>query len=116
MPTAACTTCRVPIHTSGRNEDGSPYFEGSKCPECGAFLCAAGICEHLSFRCECGERFCNEHAIAIPDGTERPLLLCPDCAADCDDAPFCELPQLKPVTLEVVYPNVPEFANPVEVA
>lgn len=49
--------------------------------ECGKPLCAA--CAR--FACDgCGQVFCREHAVSVPDGTDRPLLCCAACAEECE--------------------------------
>jgi hypothetical protein len=37
------------------------------------------------FHCDgCGQLFCADHLVSVPDGTDRPLHCCPACAAECE--------------------------------
>ena len=82
--TATCPNCDTLFTHVDRNEDGSPYFETTRCtsPGCEVYLCQAG-CEELSFACDsCNHRFCLAHLVLIPDGTPRPLKCCAACAGE----------------------------------
>jgi hypothetical protein len=88
---ASCPTCetlfeRLPVEC---DEDGGyAFLEVRPCadPECGKFLCAC--CDQ--FHCDgCGQTFCADHLVSVPDGTDRPLHCCACCAAESD---ACELP------------------------
>src|ERR1017187_7638791 len=79
---APCPTCntffeRLPVEYY---EDGGYVFlEVRPCadPICGKLLCAC--CDQ--FHCDgCGETFCADHLVSIPDGTDRPLHFCTACA------------------------------------
>ena len=84
---ASCPTCdtlfeRLPVEY---DEDGSgyPVLEVRPCAdsECGKMLCAC--CDQ--FHCDgCGQTFCIDHLVSVPDGTDRPLRCCPACAAECE--------------------------------
>jgi hypothetical protein len=77
-----CPTCDA-RYNCDRDEDGAPELPGQRCadPTCPAWLCPNCL-EHHSFHCDgCGERFCSDHAVQIPDGTPRPLKCCVACAA-----------------------------------
>ena len=85
--TARCPACDSVFYGCDRNEDGSPYFETTRCaaPGCEVRLCGS-TCQELSFACDaCGHRFCLSHLFLIPDGTDRPLKCCPECAACCKE-------------------------------
>jgi hypothetical protein len=72
--------------------------------ECGKMLCAC--CDQ--FHCDgCGQPFCADHVVVIPDGTERPLRCCRECAAECD---LFELPSRIPLR------TAPKPTFPAEVA
>ena len=87
---ASCPTCQasfdhLPVEFDG--EIGYAVLESRPCAECGKALCPC--CDQ--FACDgCGSIFCASHLTSIPDGTPRPLLCCPACAAEClqQDLPF----------------------------
>lgn len=83
---ASCPTCdtlfeRLPVEY---DEDGGyAVLEVHPCadPNCDKMLCAC--CDQ--FHCDgCGQTFCADHLVSVPDGTEVPLHCCPPCAAECE--------------------------------
>lgn len=80
---ATCPTCqtafdRLPLDY---NEDGTGYaiLEVHPCAHqtCKTLLCPC--CDQ--FHCDgCGETFCADHLVSIPDGTDSPLHCCPTCS------------------------------------
>lgn len=93
--TFTSTTCplcftyfdRVPV--DGDGIDTYAVLEVRPCSACGALLCAC--CEQ--FACDgCGETFCAEHLVTVPDGNS-PLHCCKACADECE--PY-ELPAAIP--------------------
>jgi hypothetical protein len=83
---ATCPECetifdRVPVEY---DEDGGyAVLEIHPCAhtECGKLLCAC--CDQ--FHCDgCGETFCADHLVSVPDGTDNPLHCCPACAGECE--------------------------------
>lgn len=95
---ASCPTCdtlfeRLPVEYD--EDAGYVFLEVHPCAECGTMLCAC--CDQ--FHCDgCGERFCADCLVSIPDGTERPLHCCPTCAVECEPL---ELPAPIPPQPEV---------------
>ena len=100
---ASCPTCntlfeRLPVEY---DEDGGyAFLEVHPCadPTCGKMLCAC--CDQ--FHCDgCGETFCADHLVSIPDGTDTPLHCCPPCAAECEPLerplPIPPSPEMCPV-------------------
>lgn len=101
---ASCPACeilfeRLPVEY---DEDGGyAFLEVRPCADatCGKMLCAC--CDQ--FHCDgCGEAFCADHLISVPDGTDTPLHCCPPCAAECEQCnlPLPILPQFEK------YPNM----------
>lgn len=91
LTTIECPTCLTTFHGVEVESDGEMSYailEARPCAECGAPLC-----EHCArFACAgCGETFCREHAVTVEDGTDKPLLCCAACAAECEDEtePVC---------------------------
>src|ERR1039457_296992 len=86
---ASCPTCntffeRLPVEY---DEDGGYAFLAMH-------PCADSVCEELlcsccdQFHCDgCGETFCADHLVSIPDGTARPLHYCTACADE--SKPLC---------------------------
>ena len=83
---ASCPTCdtlfeRLPVEY---DEDGGyAFLEVRPCADstCGKMLCSC--CDQ--FHCDgCGQLFCTDHVVSVPDGTDRPLHCCPACAAECE--------------------------------
>jgi hypothetical protein len=83
---AECPTCdtlfeRLPVEY---DEDGGyAFLEVRPCADsaCDKMLCAC--CPQ--FHCDgCGQTFCADHLVSVPDGTDRPLHCCPACAAECE--------------------------------
>jgi hypothetical protein len=108
---ASCPVChtlfeRLPVEY---DEDGGYAFLGVRpCadPVCGKLLCSC--CDQ--FHCDgCGQTFCADHLVSVPDGTDRPLHCCPPCAADCEILDLPELPAPIPPCPEV-RPLVPAEA------
>lgn len=94
---ATCPECntdfdRLPVD---RDEDGAyAALPVKPCTACGKCLCPA--CDR--FHCDgCGDTFCADHLVSVPDGTDRPLHCCQACADECEP---CELPAPKPVVSE----------------
>ena len=84
---ASCPTCdtlfeRLPVEY---DEDGGyAFLEVHPCAGCGKMLCTC--CDQ--FHCDgCGETFCADHLVSVPDGTERPLHCCEACADE--SKPLC---------------------------
>ena len=50
----------------------------------------------------CGQTFCIDHLVSVPDGTETPLHCCGPCAAECE--PF-QLPTRIPPQSEGLAPS-----------
>lgn len=74
-------------------------------PTCGKLLC--GACGF--FACDgCGLTFCADHLISVPDGTDRPLHCCPECALEDEGLPFPLPPASE--TLPLAIPFVAEVA------
>jgi hypothetical protein len=94
---ATCSQCnadfdRIPVDY---NEDGTGYvaIPTTPCadPKCSVLLCPC--CDQ--FHCDgCGDTFCAEHMVSVPDGTERPLHCCRPCADEVaqQELPLEELP------------------------
>jgi hypothetical protein len=86
---ASCPSCntlfeRLPVEYDG--DTGYAVLEVHPCadPTCGKMLCAC--CDQ--FHCDgCGETFCADHLVSIPDGTDRPLHCCTSCADE--SKPLC---------------------------
>ena len=85
----ACPTCET-IHQNAPVEydarGGYAVLELRPCANqtCGKLLC--GACDQ--FHCDgCGETFCLDHLVSVPDGTDRPLHLCTEC--DAESKPLC---------------------------
>ena len=85
----SCPTCetlfeRLPVEY---DEDGGyAFLEMHPCADsvCEKLLCAC--CDQ--FHCDgCGETFCADHLVSIPDGTDRPLHCCTACANE--SKPLC---------------------------
>jgi len=88
---ANCPTCDTFFETlpAEYDEDGTGYavLEVHLCADrtCGKMLCPC--CDQ--FHCDgCGQTFCADHLVSVPDGTERPLHCCPPCAAECEPLEF----------------------------
>jgi hypothetical protein len=88
----SCPICETPFERLPieYDEDGSGcvVLEVRPCADsaCGKMLCAC--CDQ--FHCDgCGQTFCADHLVSVPDGTDRPLHCCPACAAECE---FLEMP------------------------
>jgi hypothetical protein len=87
-----CAACgshfdHVPVE---RDENGGyVVLEVKACrePGCGALLCA---CCDQSYCDGCGQLFCSDHLVSVPDGTETQLHCCPTCAAESEPL---ELPE-----------------------
>ena len=99
--------CETTFFQVDRNDDGSPYFENTRCahPSCEVFLCGVG-CEHISFVCDgCGRRFCSDHQVAIDE-----LALCLGCAAEAVESqePEC---QCSPTDVDLFDPRACEYHN-----
>lgn len=83
---ASCPTCntlfdRLPVEYDA--DIGYAVLEVHPCGDatCGKLLCAC--CDQ--FHCDgCGQAFCADHLISVPDGTDHPLHCCPPCAAECE--------------------------------
>ena len=83
---ATCSTCntdfdRLPLE---RDEDGGyavlPVHACAQ-PTCSTLLCPC--CPQ--FHCDgCGDTFCADHLVSVPDGTDRPLHCCSVCAEECE--------------------------------
>jgi hypothetical protein len=104
---ASCPTCdtlfeRLPVEY---DEDGGYVFlEVHPCAGCATLLCAC--CDQ--FHCDgCGQTFCADHLVSVPDGTESPLHCCGPCAAECEPL---ELPARIPPQSEVRTPSHLEAA------
>lgn len=90
-----CPNCctyfdRLPFE---RDEDGygCSVLPVTPCaaPTCGTLLCSC--CDQ--FHCDgCGDTFCADHMISIPDG-ETPLRCCPACADEVEPLPAAIPPQ-----------------------
>jgi len=96
---ASCPSCgtifeRLPVEY---DEDGGyAFLEVRPCADtiCDKMLCSC--CDH--FHCDgCGQTFCADHLVSVPDGTERPLHCCTTCAAECE---FLSLPPRIPPASE----------------
>jgi hypothetical protein len=96
---ATCRNCntdfdRIPVEY---DEDGGYAVIPVKAcaqPNCSVLLCPC--CDQ--FHCDgCGDTFCADHLVSVPDGTDRPLHCCPACAEECEPM---ELP-FEPVCPEV---------------
>ena len=83
---ATCPTCdtdfdRLPVEY---DEDGGyAVLEVHFCAHltCGTLLCPC--CDQ--FHCDgCGNTFCADHLVSVPDGTDCPLHCCPICAEECE--------------------------------
>ena len=104
---ASCPTCdtlfeRLPVEYD--KDGGYVFLEVHPCAGGGEMLCAC--CDQ--FHCDgCGQTFCCNHLVSIPDGTETPLHCCAPCAAECE--PF-ELPVRIPPQSEVVVLTYQEAA------
>ena len=83
---ASCPTCntffeRLPIEYD--DSDAYAFLEVRPCADisCGKMLCAC--CDQ--FHCDgCGQTFCSDHLVSVPDGTDRSLHCCPTCALECE--------------------------------
>lgn len=92
---ASCPTCdtlfeRLPVEYD--EEGGYAVLEVRPCADasCGKMLCSC--CSQ--FHCDgCGQKFCTDHLVSVPDGTDQPLSCCPSCAVECD---LLELPSRIP--------------------
>ena len=89
---ASCPSCdtlfeRLPVEYDG--DIGYPVLEVRPCadPTCGKMLCAC--CDQ--FHCDsCGDTFCADHLVSIPDGTDRPSHYCTACANESKPlCPYC---------------------------
>jgi hypothetical protein len=97
---ATCPTCdtdfaRLPVEYD--EEGGYIVLEVKPCADsaCGKLLCA---CCH-QFHCDgCGQTFCADHLVSVPDGTPTPLHCCPACA---DEAEPLDLPLPLPPAREL---------------
>jgi hypothetical protein len=73
---ASCPTCltlfdRLPVEYD-EDGNGCAVLEVRPCADsiCGKMLCAC--CDQ--FHCDgCGQTFCADHLVSVPDGTDRPL-------------------------------------------
>ena len=55
-------------------------------PARNAASCSVSCC--AQFHCDgCGDTFCADHLVSVPDGTDRPLHCCPSCAEECEPLP-----------------------------
>jgi len=104
---ASCLNCdtlfeRLPVEY---DEDGGYVFlEVHPCALCGTMLCAC--CDQ--FHCDgCGQTFCGDHLISVPNATETPLHCCGPCAAECEPL---VLPARIPPQSEVREPSYLEVA------
>jgi hypothetical protein len=104
---ASCPTChtlfdRLPVEY---DEFGAYVFlEQRPCAGCGPLLCS---CCH-QFHCDgCGEIFCIDHLVSVPDGIDAPLRCCAPCAAECEQV---ELPTRIPPQTERLAPSSREVA------
>lgn len=85
LTSASCPTCdtrfeRLPVEY---DDGGYAFLEVRACADstCGKMLCSC--CDQ--FHCDgCGQPFCTDHLVSVPDGTGRPLHCCPTCAAECE--------------------------------
>ena len=84
---AECPVCGTVFRGVDRDEDGAPEVPAAgpcALAACGRTFCTEG-CEERTFVCDCGHRFCRDHAIAAA-GVE----LCPECAIQfVEDEPEC---------------------------
>jgi hypothetical protein len=105
---ATCPECQTDFSNLPVDFDedgyGNAILEVRPCsdPTCGKLLCPCCA----TFQCDgCGETFCTDHLVAIPDGTDRPLQCCAACAAQDEALQAPELPAAaciechQPVTL-----------------
>lgn len=79
---ASCPTCetefsRLPVEYDGDN--ALVVLETKPCPFCFVELCACCNAKHCQ---DCGDFVCSEHIVIVPDGTPKPLELCPACAVE----------------------------------
>ena len=97
---ASCPTCdtlfeRLPVEHD--EDSGYAFLEVRPCADatCGKMLCSC--CDQ--FHCDgCGQTFCADHLVSMPDGTDRPLHCCPACAVECQ---FLALPPRIPPASEM---------------
>ena len=86
---ANCQTCGTTLESLpiARDECGAyAVIEDHPCaePTCGNLLCS--VCDQ--FHCDgCGQTFCIDHLVSVPDGTDRSLRLCTEC--DAESKPLC---------------------------
>jgi hypothetical protein len=81
---ACCRECktdfdRLPVEYD--EDEGYAVLPVHPCANetCGKFLCPS--CDQ--FHCDgCGETFCADHLVSIPDEPGRPLHCCTECAVD----------------------------------
>lgn len=77
-----CSTCQTSFEGLPVEHDGDRIFailETTACPVCFVQLCPCCNATHCQ---DCGAFVCSSHIVIIPDGTPKPLELCPACAAE----------------------------------
>ena len=76
-----CPTCQALFH-GVEIHDGLAAIEARPCADAD---CGKPLCQNCStFVCDgCAQTFCAEHAVTIPDSTEKPLRVCAACAEEC---------------------------------
>jgi hypothetical protein len=104
---ASCPSCDalfefLPVEFD--EDSGYAFLEVKPCAETGCSVLLCPCCDQ--FHCDgCGERFCSDHLVTVPDGTDTPLHCCPTCAAECEprELPARIEPQMvsMPVQIEV---------------
>ena len=107
---ATCPACntifdRVPVEF-----DEDRGYAVLELKPCAYLICSTLLCPCCDqFHCDgCGETFCADHLVSIPDGTDRPLHCCPLCASETEQL---ELPlPLPPAPARRLVPSYKEAA------
>ena len=106
---ASCPTCNTlseRVAVEYYEEGGYAAIRMTPCTNCGKLLCSS--CDRAN--CDgCGEVFCADCLQHVEDGLKG-LHCCQACiraGEEIEQLPL--LPELKPITAEVVFPNIPEW-------
>ena len=80
---------RLPVEYD-EDGTGTAILETQPCADCSKLLCPC--CQRFA-RDGCGQAYCAEHLVLVPDGTPQPLKCCASCARECD---ILEMPAPRP--------------------